>query len=66
MTMRVTELYDALISAGADDGKARKAASAMDNYDSRFFKIETDLAVLKWMIGLVVTSNVAILIKIFL
>jgi hypothetical protein len=66
MTMMVTELYDALISAGADDVKAKQAAAALANYDDRFSRIETDMAVLKWMLGLVVTGVVALLIKAYL
>ena len=65
MTMMVTELYDALLSAGADDGKAKQAAAALANYDNRFSRIETDLAVLKWMLGLVVAGVVALLMKAF-
>lgn len=62
MTVMVTEPYDALVSAGADDRKAKEAAMALANYDDRFSKIEMDLAVLKWMVA----SNVAILTKLFL
>nr|VFJ50640.1 MAG: hypothetical protein BECKDK2373B_GA0170837_10306 [Candidatus Kentron sp. DK] len=36
MGVMVAELYDALVSAGAEDGKAREAARAMASYDSRF------------------------------
>ena len=66
MTVRVAELYDALLSAGADDAKAKQAAAALANYDSRFSRIETDLAVMKWMLGLLVAGTVALLMKAFL
>jgi hypothetical protein len=44
-------LYDALKSAGADDEKARKAAEEIAAYDNRFAKVESDVAILKWMVG---------------
>ena len=66
MTVMVAELYDALLSAGADDTKAKQAAAALANYDSRFAKIETDLAVMKWMLGLLVAGVTALIMKAFL
>ena len=66
MTVRVAELYDALLSAGADDAKPKQAAAALANCDSRFSRIETDLAVMKWMLGLLVAGTVALLMKAFL
>lgn len=54
----LAELYDALRSAGADDAKARKAAEEVANYDNRLGKVETDLAVLKSMVGTVVALQV--------
>jgi len=47
----ITELYDALKDAGASEEKARKAAETVAAYESRFTKIETDLGILKWMVG---------------
>jgi hypothetical protein len=41
----ISEVYDALISAGAPEDKARKAAETLANYDNRFSRI--DGAVLK-------------------
>lgn len=40
MATTVVEIYDALIEAGASEGKARAAASTLANYESRFNKIE--------------------------
>ena len=51
MTMMITELYDALKDAGAAEDKARKAAETVAAYENRFSRIETDLTVLKWMVG---------------
>jgi archaellum component FlaC len=76
----IAEVYDALRSAGADEEKARAAATAVagqgeveahldqigkriDRIDDRLERletgvgnVETDLAVLKWMIG----TNIAL------
>jgi hypothetical protein len=41
----ISEVYDALISAGAPEDKARKAAETLANTDNRFSRI--DGAVLK-------------------
>ena len=41
----ISEIYDAFIAAGAPEGKARKAAETLANYDNRFSRI--DGAVLK-------------------
>jgi hypothetical protein len=35
----ISEVYDALISAGAPEDKARKAAETLANYDNRFSRI---------------------------
>ncbi len=36
----ITEVYDALISAGADEEKAKKAAEAIYNQDKRLTRLE--------------------------
>jgi len=61
----IEEIYDALIEAGTSEDKARAAARAMTNYESRFSKIESDVNLLKWMIGFNLAFTVAILFKIF-
>ena len=43
MNMMVTELYDALISAGADEAKARRAAEGMATNDQDFRRQFSDL-----------------------
>ncbi|MDO9162121.1 MAG: hypothetical protein Q8N35_03600 [Methylococcaceae bacterium] len=52
--------------------KARAAAKTMADYDSRFNKIDQDLAllkaeitVLKWMLGFLVAGMVSLLFKAF-
>jgi hypothetical protein len=62
----ISEVYDAFVSAGAPEEKARRAAEAIANYETRFARIESDLAVLKWMTGTTLAGVVALVIKTFL
>ena len=65
MSTMISEIYDALKEAGASEEKARKAAEAVATYENRFARIESDLALVKWMIGFNLAMTVAILWKIF-
>ncbi len=42
MTMMVTEVYGALLAAGAPEDKAARAAQALAGYDNRSNKVETE------------------------
>jgi hypothetical protein len=53
MAVMLTEVYDALRSAGADEEKAKKAAEAMAANTDRFARIEARLDLLTWMVGVV-------------
>jgi hypothetical protein len=71
MPVTLSKTYDALISAGAPEEKARAAAEELAAYENRFAGIETDLAVLKtdmtalkWMVGVNLAATVSILVKI--
>jgi len=55
MALRLGALQDALLSAHADEDKAREAAEEIANYDGRMHAIERDLNLLKWMIGVLIT-----------
>jgi hypothetical protein len=46
MGTMITELYDALRDAGASEEKAKAAATAMANYDSRFNKVDAESLVI--------------------
>jgi hypothetical protein len=61
----LSRTYDALIAAGSPEDKARAAAEELAGYESRFVKIEPDLAVLKWMLGFVMAGVVSLVIKAF-
>jgi hypothetical protein len=65
MTTMITEVYDALREAGASDDKSRKAAEAVAAFENRFAKIETELAVLKYMSGATIALVLLVLGKIF-
>ena len=45
--------------------QAKAAAQALANYESRFASIDTDLVLLKWMIGFNLAFTMAVLWKLF-
>ncbi len=51
MATMISEVYDAFIAAGAPEEKARKAAEALADYENRFTRIDSELLILKWMVG---------------
>lgn len=53
MSIMNSDVYDAFLAAGTPDDKARKAAESVAAYENRFARIESDLAILKWMVGTV-------------
>ena len=69
MTTMIAEVYEAFISAGADEKKAKAAAEALSSEQlatrSDIIKIERELAVLKWMVGGVFILCITILTKLF-
>ena len=63
MSAIVKEVYDAFLEAGASEQKSTEAAKATANYDAKFNKIETDLVILKWMVGLVIIVEILPILK---
>jgi hypothetical protein len=61
MATMISELYDALKSAGAPEDQARKAAEVVASYENRFARIEADLTLLKWMVGFNLAGTVALI-----
>ena len=58
MATMISEVYNALLEAGASKEKARKAAEAVAAYDQRFAVLETRMvelggrvALVQWMVG---------------
>ena len=65
MGMMIAEVYEALKEAGASEGKAKAAAESLANYENRFGKIEADLLVIKWMMGVVIAGTLSLVVKAF-
>lgn len=65
MTTMISEVYDAFISAGAPEEKARKATETLANYENRFAKIESDLLLLKWMSGAIAAGVATLIMRSF-
>jgi len=61
----ISEIYDAFISAGADEEKSRKAAEAVAEHEKRFDHIDRELLVLKWMMGVMLTGVISLILKAF-
>jgi hypothetical protein len=63
MSIMMGNLYQALREGGTSDEGARKAAEEVAGYENRFAKVETDMSVLKWMVGFNLAVSCAILLK---
>ena len=59
------KLHEALIGLGADKDVAREAAEEVANYDNRIGRVESDLVLLKWMVGFNIAMTLAILWRVF-
>lgn len=60
-----TEVYDALLSAGSDEGKAREAAKSIMHYDSDIAEIEASMLLVKWMLGFNLAFTSALIWRVF-
>ena len=60
MSTMNSEIYDALIDAGAAEAKAREAAKSVAQYDTDIAEIKPSLLVLKWMTGFVLAFVAAL------
>jgi ABC-type Fe3+-hydroxamate transport system substrate-binding protein len=68
MPVMLSKTYDALIAAGAPDGKARAAAEQLAEYenrlasiDNRLAAVEGKLSILIWAVGVNAAATIAIL-----
>jgi hypothetical protein len=61
----IAEVYDALLSAGANDEKVRAAATAIAEYNCDISELKSNLALLKWMVGFNLAFTLAVLWKVF-
>ena len=88
MSMMISEVYDALRSADADEEKARAAAVALAASEKRveeqfielrkgiealrlvlrteLSRMRGDLNAIRWILGLVLATNIAIVLRLFL
>jgi len=60
----IFEVYDALKEAGASEQKAKAAAESVASYESRFNKVESDLLLIKRMLGFVLAGVAALILKV--
>ncbi len=65
MSTMITEVYDALTSAGAPEDKARAAAQAVAQYDRDIAEIKASLMLLKCMVGFNLAFTLSVVWKIF-
>ena len=65
MSTMNSEVYTALIDAGAAEDKAREAAQFVARYDTDIAETKASLLLLKWMSGFVLTFVVATAWRIF-
>jgi len=57
----IIEIYEAFKDAGASEEKATAAAKAVADYETKFARIEGTLESLKWMMGIGIALNMAII-----
>jgi hypothetical protein len=67
----ISEIYDAFLAAGTPEDKARKAAETLANcrfsrFESAVVKVQSELVLLRRMVGFCIALDVAILTRLFL
>jgi len=65
VSLMLGSLYSALRAANVDDDIARKAAEEVAGYDNRIARVESDLNLLTWMVGVVIALQVMTLGQVF-
>jgi hypothetical protein len=65
MSTMNSEIYSALIEAGASEEKAKAAAVSVTDYEKDINEVKSDLKVIKWGIGLIIAAEVLPLMKSF-
>lgn len=66
MAIMLSKTYAAFKAAGVSDTEASAASEEIAGYENRLTKIESDLLLLKWMVGTNVAMTVAIILKLFI
>lgn len=65
MSLMLGKLYTALKGAGASEEDAQAASVEVAGYENRLAKIETDVAVIKWMLAFNLAATMTMLFKMF-
>lgn len=65
MSTMNSEIYSALIEAGASEEKAKAAAVSVTDYERDINEVKSDLKVIKWGIGLIIAAEVLPIMKSF-
>jgi hypothetical protein len=66
MSTMEAEVFDAFRAAGVPDDKAMAAAQALNRRDTRVSAVESDVILLKWMVGFNLALTMAVLLKLFI
>ena len=56
----LSKTYDAFKAAGAPDDKAREAAEEIAGFEDRLHGVESDVKLVKWMVGFNLALSMAI------
>lgn len=67
MSKAVIEVYEALKIAGVPEDKATAAAKAVADVgqEDKLSRIEADIKVIKWMLGIVIAGIASLILKAF-
>ena len=65
MSTMNSEVYAALVEAGASEDRAREAAKSVAQYDGDIAEIKASLLLLRWMVGFTLAFAVAITWRVF-
>ena len=63
MAVMLSKTYATLKAAGAPDGIAREAAEEIAGFENRLSSIESDVKLLKWMVGTNIVLTFGILLE---
>jgi hypothetical protein len=66
MSTMEAEVFDAFRAAGVPDDKAMAAAQRLNRRDTRVSAVESDVILLKWMVGFNLALTMAVLLKLFI
>jgi len=69
MSTLIIEVYEAFLAAGVPEDKAKAAAKALSDDQSAtkgdIAKLDKELPIVKWMLGIILTGVVTLLVRSF-